>query len=32
MPKTLLPPTYFLASLAPMTALAFALPLADILS
>ena len=32
MPKTLLPPTYFLASLSLMAALAFALPLADILS
>jgi len=32
MPKTLLPPTYFLASLGLMAALAFALPLADILS
>ena len=32
MPRTLLPPTYFLASLGLMAALAFALPLADILS
>ncbi len=32
MPKTLLPPTYFLAGLGLMAALAFALPLADILS
>jgi protein-S-isoprenylcysteine O-methyltransferase Ste14 len=32
MPKTLLPPTYFLASLGLMAALAFALPLVHILS
>ncbi len=32
MPKTVLPPTYFLASLALMAALAFALPIASLLA